>query len=180
MNWEAIGAVVEIAGAFGVIATLIFLGVQIRQSSMATMAATFDAILAEWRQLERSSFIEHPENIRVFADGLKDYTSLELNDQRLFNYIMNQYALFIENMIQQHRHNNIQYSQLAPWVNYFSMLIRSQGGNIWCLQYKKILSRTLTETMDEHLVKNSTRPNIIDLVPYFFGIEQDPTKDDDI
>ena len=34
------------------------------------MAATFDAILAEWRQLERNSFIEHPENIPVFADGL--------------------------------------------------------------------------------------------------------------
>ena len=104
MNWEAIGAVVEIAGAFGVIATLIFLGVQIRQSSMATMAATFDAILAEWRQLERNSFIEHPENIRVFADGLSDFANLELNDQRLFNYIMSQYALFIENMIQQHQH----------------------------------------------------------------------------
>ncbi|MBT6330024.1 MAG: hypothetical protein HOJ34_09605 [Kordiimonadaceae bacterium] len=179
MNWEAIGAIVEIAGAIGVIATLIFLGVQIRQNSMATMAATFDAILAEWRQLERNSFIEHPENIRIFADGLKDFTNLELNDQRLFNYIMNQYALFIENMIQQHQHNNIEYSQLAPWVNYFSMLIRSPGGEAWWLLYKKILSRNLTETMDKHRIENSTRPNIVDLVPYFFGIDHQLTEDDD-
>jgi len=140
LNWEAIGAIGEIAGAVGVIATLIFLGVQIRQNSKATMAATFDAILAEWRQLERNSFIEHPENIQVFADGLKDFTNLGLNDQRLFNYIMSQYALFIENMIQQYQHNNIQYSQLAPWVNYFSMLIRTYGGKTWWEQYRKILS----------------------------------------
>ena len=179
MNWEDIGAVVEIAGAFGVIATLIFLGVQIRQSSMATMAATFDAILAEWRQLERNSFIEHPENIRVFADGLSDFANLELNDQRLFNYIMSQYALFIENMIQQHQHNNIEYNQLAPWINYFSMLIRSPGGEVWWQQYKIILASNLTETMDEHRLKNSTRPNIVDLLPYFFEIDQQLAEDDD-
>ena len=102
MNWEAIGAVGEIAGALGVIATLLFLGFQIRLSSKATTAATFDAILAEWRQLERDSFIAHPENIPVFAEGLKEFEKLSLNDKRLFNYVMSQYALFIENMIQQH------------------------------------------------------------------------------
>lgn len=177
MNWEAIGAIGEIAGAAGVIATLIFLGLQIRQNAKATMAATFDAILAEWRELERSSFIEHPENIPVFAEGLKDYSSLDLNDQRLFNYIMNQYALFIENMIQQYMHANIEHSQLSPWVSYYSMLIRSKGGSLWWSQYKRILSRTLTETMDKHRAENKDQPDIVALVPYFFGIESPQGED---
>jgi len=33
MNWEAIGAMAELAGAVGVIATLLYLAIQIRQSS---------------------------------------------------------------------------------------------------------------------------------------------------
>jgi hypothetical protein len=178
MNWDALGAIGEIAGALGVIATLLFLGLQIRQSSKATMAATFDAILAEWRELERNSFIEHPENIKVFADGLTDFNKLTLNDKRLFNYVMSQYALFVENMIQQHRHGNIQYSQLSPWVYYYSMLIRSPGGKVWWGEYKNLFSLTVSETMDAHRVKHSDKPDITAVVPSFFGIEpQAPGSD---
>ncbi|HJN94541.1 MAG: hypothetical protein CMQ15_14320 [Gammaproteobacteria bacterium] len=164
--------------ALGVIATLLFLGLQIRQNARATITATFDAILAEWRQLERNSFIEHPENISVFAEELKDFDNLSLNEQRLFNFVMNQYALFIENMIQQHQHANIQYSQLAPWLNYYSMLIRAPGGSVWWNQYKVVLSRTLTEMMDKHRSENEARPDITAVLPYFFGIDSQQEKGD--
>ena len=179
MNWDAVGAIGAIAGAAGVIATLLFLGLQIRQSSKTTMAATFDAILAEWRELERNSFIEHPENIPIFADGLMSFDKLSLNDKRLFNYVMSQYALFVENMIQQQRHGNIEYSQLSPWINYYSMLIRSPGGAIWWSQYKIILSQTLSETMDKHRIKHSDRPDITELIPYYFGIESQGSESDE-
>lgn len=172
MNWDAIGAIGEIAGAVGVIATLIFLGLQIRQNAKATTAATFDAVLAEWRQLERDSFIEHPENIVVFADGLQDFENLSLNDKRLFNYIMSQYALFIENMIRQQQHNNILFSQLAPWITYYSMLIRSPGGAAWWSQSSGVLSHTLRKTINKHSIKTKDKPNIIEVVPFFFGVEK--------
>ena len=171
MNWDAIGAIGEIAGAVGVIATLLFLGLQIRHSAKSTVAATFDAILAEWRELERNCFIEHPENIPIFADGHQDFESLQLNNKRLFNYVMSQYALFVENMIQQHKHGNIKYSQVAPWVNYYSMLIRSPGGSIWWSLYKKIFSSTLTETMDKHRLENSEKPDITAALPCFFDAQ---------
>ena len=38
MNWEAIGAIGEVVGAAGVIATLIYLAAQIRQNAAATRA----------------------------------------------------------------------------------------------------------------------------------------------
>jgi hypothetical protein len=59
------------------------------------------------------------------------------------------------------------------------MLIRSPGGEVWWQQYKIILASNLTETMDEHRLKNSTRPNIVDLLPYFFEIDQQLAEDDD-
>ena len=44
MNWEAIGAVGEVVGAVGVIATLIYLAAQIRQNSAVVRSATRQAI----------------------------------------------------------------------------------------------------------------------------------------
>ena len=40
MNWDAIGAIAELVGAIGVVATLIFLALQVRQSKEATEANT--------------------------------------------------------------------------------------------------------------------------------------------
>ena len=40
MNWEAIGAIGELVGAVGVIATLAYLAVQIRQNSQAVRSST--------------------------------------------------------------------------------------------------------------------------------------------
>lgn len=46
MNWNAIGAVAEIVGAFAVVVTLICLASQIRQATRATQAANFQAVSA--------------------------------------------------------------------------------------------------------------------------------------
>jgi hypothetical protein len=51
MNWEAIGAIAELAGATGVIATLAYLAVQIRQNTKAIHGATLNAI-TEHKQSE--------------------------------------------------------------------------------------------------------------------------------
>jgi hypothetical protein len=44
MNWEAIGAIGEVVGAIGVIATLVYLAAQIRQNSNVVRSATRQAI----------------------------------------------------------------------------------------------------------------------------------------
>ena len=51
MNWNAIGAIGEVVGATGVIATLIYLSVQIRQNTKAVRGAALDAI-TERKQFE--------------------------------------------------------------------------------------------------------------------------------
>ena len=46
MNWEAIGAIGEVAGALGVIATLLYLAFQIQQNTRSIRGATLNAITA--------------------------------------------------------------------------------------------------------------------------------------
>lgn len=49
MNWQAIGATGEVLGAIGVIATLVYLTLQIRQNTRATRAATFLGLTNAWQ-----------------------------------------------------------------------------------------------------------------------------------
>ena len=44
MNWDALGAIGEILGALGVMATLAYLAVQVRQNTRAVRGATLNAV----------------------------------------------------------------------------------------------------------------------------------------
>ena len=45
MSWEAVGALSELAGAIGVIASLIYVGMQVRQNTRSMRAATYDSLV---------------------------------------------------------------------------------------------------------------------------------------
>ena len=47
MNWDAIGAIAELLGAIGVILSLVYLSVQIRQNTRSARASTFQSIASD-------------------------------------------------------------------------------------------------------------------------------------
>ena len=49
MNWEAIGAIGEVLGAFAVVMTLLYLAVQVKYAKNATTDATRPLELVEYR-----------------------------------------------------------------------------------------------------------------------------------
>ena len=61
MNWDALGAIGEIVGAAGVIATLAYLAVQVRHNTRAVRSATLNAVTQAKRdELRWSSEIATP------------------------------------------------------------------------------------------------------------------------
>ncbi|MGB0133791.1 hypothetical protein, partial [Dokdonella sp.] len=69
MNWDAIGAIGEIAGAIGVIVTLLYLAIQLRQNTKASNA------IAVQNSMENSArfselISKDPELARTFYSGL--------------------------------------------------------------------------------------------------------------
>jgi hypothetical protein len=87
VNWDALGAIAELLGAGGVVVTLAYLAVQIRNSNRLTVAesqrfatsATATAVLA----------IAQDENLaRVFRNGLSDRSSLNPDELVRFDMLM--------------------------------------------------------------------------------------------
>lgn len=83
MNWEAIGAAGEILGALAVIASLLFIGVQIRNNTRATQAAASHNVTDTFISIAKSIAAD-PELARIWAQQTTDISVLSTNDlQRL-------------------------------------------------------------------------------------------------
>ena len=92
MNWEAIGAVGEIAGAIAVIATLVYLAVQIKDSARAgRSAAANDANMAM-----QSWYLQIGSNQQISELWNRAITSeVALSNQEEFQYLMMTHAAFL-------------------------------------------------------------------------------------
>ena len=92
MNWDAIGAVGELIGAVAVIATLIYLAQQIRDSARAARSAAVtdatNAIQALYQELGTN-----PQSSEHFLKGLTDYDSMPESEQ--FQWLMLMHSWFI-------------------------------------------------------------------------------------
>ena len=84
MNWDAIGAVAEALGAAGVIASLLYLAIQVRAS---TRASAVEAKLQSTRLLGETMdvVIQSPELADIFGRGLADLKSLSKEEYYRFS-----------------------------------------------------------------------------------------------
>ena len=68
MNWEAIGAVAESLGTLAVIASLIYVAIQIRQNNRGARIETFASAVRGVQEQHRA-LATNPELLRIFLDG---------------------------------------------------------------------------------------------------------------
>jgi len=102
MNWDAIGAIAETLGAVGVIASMVYLATQIRQSRDQMRAATYQQMQATItdRVCWASQSSEIEEAVRL---GLGDFEQLSDEDAFRFNLSASAVTMACENSHYQYR-----------------------------------------------------------------------------
>ncbi len=101
MNWEAIGAIGEILGAAGVIITLAYLAVQMRQSNRLAKRAAVQGVLASRAEMNR--FIaSHPDLNELVTKGMDSPYELDESEWRrcmgvLSTVVRHYEAIFFDN-----------------------------------------------------------------------------------
>ncbi len=131
MNWEAIGAVGEVLGAVGVIATLIYLSVQIRQNTRATRAQTHESVTENIVSIA-NVVAARPE---VFASALraspKEFSALSDGDKvYFFGAIFGMFKYF-ELMFVQHSQEIIDDDTWNAWSQHILMYFHQPGVQLW-------------------------------------------------
>jgi len=87
VNWEAIGAIGEVAGAIGVILTLGYLAVQIRANTAALKAEGSRANRVSGAPIS-VAIAQSSETARIFNSGLADFDSLTPEEQTRFSFLL--------------------------------------------------------------------------------------------
>jgi hypothetical protein len=102
MNWTAIGAVAELIAAIGVIASLVYVGFQIRQNTLSVTASAHRAINDKF--ISVNEFIaKDAETIKAFLAGRERLEELNEVDTGRFIAIMMNILLHFEDVFYQHR-----------------------------------------------------------------------------
>ena len=96
MNWDAIGAIAELLGAVGVIASLVYLATQIRQSreqmnqnTVALRTAAYQQLLSDGLHVGGTQALTVPGLDRVVRLGLADFYQLDEDDKFRFTLWIN-------------------------------------------------------------------------------------------
>jgi hypothetical protein len=112
VNWDAVGALAELAGAVGVVVTLGYLASQIRQNSKLLRAST-TASSNEVQTHMTALLAQDPEAARIFWDGLADRDSLSEPDRRRFDPLL---TLFLQPIRQQYQFERDGIGSAEEWA----------------------------------------------------------------
>jgi hypothetical protein len=151
MNWEAVGAIGEIVGAVGVIVTLGYLAVQVRQNSRqlersveASRVAADDSIsrgFDRWRELS----VTDNGTADLFLRGMEDIGNLGQADRLQFNYLL---ASFNWLAWQVWRAENLLGDTNADLLRH---MLLHRGGRAWYLSHRGFIPPDFRSAVDKVL-----------------------------
>src|SRR5437899_1861604 len=76
MTWEMLSAIGQLVAALGVIPSLIYLAIQIREQNKERRRAGINVLTVQWSDLVKSAQ-ESAEFSAVFLDGIRSFQSLD-------------------------------------------------------------------------------------------------------
>ena len=110
MTWDAVGAVAELAGAAGVIASLVYLAAQIRHNSRgveeqvrALRVQAYDSAGADFSAL-RLHISSSPQLASVWRRAKESYATLEPDEQAQANELLHELLWAYQNILSRMEH----------------------------------------------------------------------------
>lgn len=138
MNWEAIGAISETIGAAGVIATLLYLSLQIRAATRAS--AVESKLVSAGFQIDFiKSLVQYPELQDVMLRGRRDPASLSLEEHYRFSNLLHIAFSSFSAAHFQFRQGAVSESDFFENLITIRYFIESAGGQQWWEKYGRKL-----------------------------------------
>ena len=97
MNWEMLSAIGQVVAALGVIPSLIYLAVQIREQNRERRRAGINILTAQWSDLVRSAQ-ESREFAALFLEGMRSFHGLDAPDKLRFSAFFTRFTRNCEGM----------------------------------------------------------------------------------
>jgi len=167
MNWEAIAAIGESIGGLAVIASLIYLAMQIRQSRDLERAASIREMFEKGSAMVAYTG-HHPGTLETLRKGVGDFASLFMEEKEVFNCWGVHCLVTVEQAMYMHRDGLLPDASWTAFENFGLAIIRSPGGVQWWSEYSGTLGQEFVETLNGVARHSSDgRPSIYDVYPHW-------------
>ena len=159
MNWDAIGAIGEILGAFAVVATLIYLTVQLRQNSLQLRLGSSQTAASNYsgRVID---VLSDPESLSVFRKGLQSFSALTHDEQARFHATMLGFQTTFTTNRELYLEGVISDSLYNAWADDWVRILKCPGGQEWWAIFGN--ADPEHRSYIEKLVSESTQPALND------------------
>jgi hypothetical protein len=126
LNWDAIAAIAEAVGAAGVIATLAYLGLQVRQNTRAIRVQTYDSFVAQFRNWNEPMRAD-PEMTKRWAEMLNGIENVDPAERDHAVHVMYDFIRLAENLHYQYREGMVADSMWSGWECIYRAYLDAPG-----------------------------------------------------
>ena len=130
MNWEALGAISELAGAVGVIASLLYVGAQVRQNTRSMRAATYDSLVRSNGDF-LTPLIQDAALAASFEGAVASWVELDEVQRPRIMYLLTQLFRHWENAFFQHQQGTLAPSLWVTWQEVILSYFHQPGIQEW-------------------------------------------------
>ena len=160
---DALGNLGDFIGGIAVVATLVYLAVQIRQNTTALKTASRQQIAEGMRDYNRLWL--QPGVARASVDGLTDYPDMPFEDRQLFSTQINDHALFFQGAYALHESGVLDDETYLAYLEYFSAWIVTPGGRVWWEQVSPLYAPAMVAAVNVRIERGGL-PDLVDRGPF--------------
>ncbi len=174
MNWEAIGAIAGLVGVGLVVVSLIYVGIQIRQSNKDSKSQSRQNLIDTFGLLQWE-LATQPELFAIIVNGISDWSKLSNTDKTKFDHVMGRYLWNLHRGILQREDGILDAETLDIIGSQMMMSVLMPGGNEW-YQHTLNASPQVRRYIAERLNDPDSLPSpVSEAVPHWAGL-MDETK----
>ena len=150
MNWEAVSGIAEVVGASGVIGSLIYVGLQIRQNTVATQRTNARSTASDIGHVYDS--LIDAEVAEIFVRGSENLQSLSTVERYRFDLAMVRWLQAIEQAFLDYREGFYPQEVFDTYRQNIPGVLGSPGGAEWWHQRDAWFTSAFREYIDSVLL----------------------------
>ncbi|PHS22318.1 MAG: hypothetical protein COA84_12885 [Robiginitomaculum sp.] len=158
MTLEDIYFIASIFAAFSVVVSLIFVGLQVRQSTIATRAAAAQAVhsnFAGWY----TSIQNQPSVLAIIIKGLREYEALNGVEKAQFIAAFMSYSSYHQDAFFKWKDGSLSPELWRGWELVAMNLFMTPGGKEFWAERGYMFSQSFQNYIDTDLMKRAVHPN---------------------
>ena len=142
MNWDAVGAIAESVGAVGVVASLVYLALQVRQNTQQVRLSRFQEASSSLQ--DGFAPIYNPGNPAIWYKGQFKPDELDEQEAYIFRMFMERQLYNVQNIIYQHEHGLIDEAVFESTMSLMQkLLIDSPGGSSYWEEHRHMYTAAM-------------------------------------